>query len=142
MDQYLEFMGNHPLLVGLLVAVTAAIVYTEFARLTRKYGVLGPSDAVQVMNREPTLVLDVRSDAEARKGGRINGARQIPLNRLKDRLSEIEKHKDKHVIVYCENGSRSAQACNTLTKQGFEKVSNLQGGINAWQAANLPLSKK
>jgi rhodanese-related sulfurtransferase len=142
MDQYLEFVANHPLLFGLLAAVIGAIGYTEFSRLTRKFQVMGPQQAVRAMNQDDSLVLDVREEAEARKNGKITGARHIPLTKLKDRLSEIDKHKDKTVVVYCESGSRSGQACNTLVKNGFEKVIDLRGGVLGWQSEGLPLSKR
>ncbi|MGD9385464.1 MAG: rhodanese-like domain-containing protein [Thioalkalispiraceae bacterium] len=46
------------------------------------------------------------------------------------------------MIVGCKTGQRSGQACATLKKQGFEQVYNLSGGVTAWQADNLPLTKK
>ena len=142
MQQYIEFLTNHPLLFGLLVVVLGAIFYTEWSRATRKYKVLGPSEAVRVMNQDDGLVLDVREEAEVRKTGRISGARHIPLGKLADRLSEIAKFKEKPVVVYCQSGPRSASACNILVKNGFSQVVNLQGGITAWSSASLPLSKK
>jgi len=65
----------------------------------------------------------------------------IPLSEFKSRLSELDKYKDKPVIAYCRSGSRSFSACKTLKKAGFETVSNLQGGIMAWQSQNMPVSK-
>ncbi|MCG5499688.1 rhodanese-like domain-containing protein [Ectothiorhodospira lacustris] len=142
MDQYLEFVANHPLLFGLLAAVIGAIGYTEYTRLTRKYKVLGPADVVRIMNQDQTVVVDVREEGEARQTGKIAGARHIPLTKFKDRFTEINKFKDKAVVVYCQTGARSGQACNTLVKNGFENVVNLQGGVLAWESAGLPLSKK
>lgn len=142
MNQYLEFVANHALLFGLLAAVIGAIGYTEFSRLTRKYRNLGPNEAVRVMNQDDALVLDVREETEFRKSGKINGARNIPAAKLADRLSEIVKFKEKSVLVYCQTGARSGSACNTLVKNGFTNVANLQGGIAAWESASLPLSKK
>jgi len=72
----------------------------------------------------------------------INGARHITLGQLPSKLTELDKFKQQPVLVYCRSGSRSAHACNMLTKEGFENVSNLAGGIMAWESANLPLAKR
>jgi len=141
MEQYLEFAGNNPILIAALVAIMAMIVYTETKRLSRKYESLPPPQAVRRINEEGSLVLDVRENSEV-KSGRIKGAKHIPLKELKTRLQELSKYKDKSVVVYCRSGNRSAQACDVLTSNEFEKVVNLQGGVMAWQAASLPLSKK
>jgi len=136
-----EFLGNHPLLTGALIAVIALILYTEFQRLTRKYRALPPAEAVRVMNQEGALVLDVREDNEF-TGGRIAGARHIPLGVLKKRTAEIERYKESPVLVYCRSGTRSAMAASQLVAAGFTDVTNLQGGIQAWQSAGLPVKKK
>lgn len=136
-----EFLGNHPILTGALIAVIALILYGEFQRLTRKYRALPPAEAVRVMNQEGSLVLDVREDNEI-SGGRIGGARHIPLGVLKQRLGDIERFKEAPVVVYCRTGARSAVAASQLVAAGFMDVTNLQGGIQAWQSAGLPVKKK
>lgn len=141
MEQYQEFVANNPVLFVALAVLLATITFLEIKRVTRRYQLLGPSDVVRMMNREDSLVLDVRDDSEVRQG-RIKGARHIPLKELKDRLGELQKYRDKTVVAYCRTGNRSAQACELLSRQGFETVVNLQGGVVAWQNANLPLAKK
>lgn len=136
-----EFLGNHPLLTGALIAIIALLVYTDFQRLTRKFRVLPPGEAVRVMNQDGALVLDVREDNEM-AGGRIPGAKHIPLGVLKKRVGDIERFKEAPVLVYCRSGARSAMAASQLTAAGFSDVTNLQGGIQAWQAAGLPVKKK
>jgi rhodanese-related sulfurtransferase len=141
MEQYQEFVANNPILFVALAVILATITFIEFKRLTRKYQVLGPNDVVRVLNKEDGLVLDIREDSEVRQG-RIKGARHIPQKELKDRLGELQKYRDKPVVVYCRTGNRSAQASELLTAHGFTNVINLHGGVVAWQNANLPLSKK
>lgn len=136
-----EFLGNHPILTGALVAVVGLILYIEFQRLTRKYRALPPAEAVRVMNQDGALVLDVREDNEF-TGGRIGGARHIPLGVLKQKVSDIERFKEAPVVVYCRTGARSAVAASQLVAAGFTDVTNLQGGIQAWQSAGLPIKKK
>lgn len=141
MEEYLVFVRNHPMLITGLVAVVGLILWIEFHRLTRKYKQVGAVQAVQIMNQEGSLVLDVREDSEVRNG-KIKGARHIPLAQLKTRLVELESFKTKPLLVYCRSGSRSAHACNILSKAGFQDVNNLAGGIIAWESANLPISQR
>lgn len=141
MEEYLVFARNHPALIMGLVAMLGLIVWTEFSRLTRKYKQVGPALAVQVLNHDGSVIVDVREDAEVRSG-KISGARHIPLGQLKNRLPELDAFKEKPVLVYCRSGNRSAHACNVMTKAGFQDVSNLAGGIVAWESANLPVSKR
>jgi len=100
-----------------------------------------PAEATLLMNREDALVLDVRETGEW-SSGHIAGARHITLAQLDKRMSEIEKFKDRPIIVCCASGNRSSSACGQLKKSGFEKVFSLGGGISAWLEASLPLTKK
>ena len=66
-------------------------------------------------------------------------ALEIPLKTLSDNLAKLEKYRKKPVIVVCAAGQRSAAGCRILSKAGFENVSQLEGGIQAWEKAGLPL---
>jgi rhodanese-related sulfurtransferase len=140
-EEYLVFARSHSMLVMGLVAIVGLIIWTEFSRLTRKYKQISPTQAVLVLNRDDSAVLDVREEAEVR-AGKIKGARHIPLAQLKSRMAELDAFKDKPVLVYCRSGNRSAHACSLMTKVGFQDVSNLAGGIVAWESASLPISKR
>ena len=102
---------------------------------------LTPAQATLMMNREDALVLDVRETGEW-TSGHITGARHITLAQLEKRMSELEKFKDRPIIICCASGNRSSSAMGQLKKGGFEKVFNLGGGISAWIEANLPLTTK
>lgn len=82
---------------------------------------------------EKVFVLDVREPFEQyqSKLGYDNSA-LIPVGELADRLNEIEEQKESEVVCLCRSGSRSAQACKLLEKEGFSNVKNLKGGINQW----------
>jgi rhodanese-related sulfurtransferase len=138
---YLTFVQNHPLLILGLVGIIGFIVWTELGRLNRKYKQLNTTEAVQLLNQDDSVILDVREDSEVRSG-KIKGAKHIPLAQLKTRMAELDSAKAKPVLVYCRSGNRSSHACNQLTKAGFTNVSNLAGGISAWESANLPISKR
>lgn len=101
---------------------------------------INTNEAVRLINHEDAVVLDVRMDDEFKQGHVLNSI-HIPVGLLQNRISELEEHKSRPVIVNCRSGNRSASACNMLRKQGFTSVYNLQGGIMAWKNANLPLNK-
>lgn len=102
---------------------------------------ISPQQAVQLMSHETGgLVLDVREDSEY-QSGHINDSIHIPLSALKSRMSELDKYKQKNIILGCRSGSRSGRACGMLKKNGFEKVHNLRGGVLAWEKDNLPMKK-
>ena len=104
----------------------------------------GPSvntlEATQMINRQDALVLDVREQAEFAQAHILN-SRALPLSQLEARVGDIEKFKDKPVIVYCATGNRSSTAAATLRKRGFSSVFNLSGGFVAWQQAGLPVQR-
>ena len=142
LTQLTEFATNHTLLVVAFFALIAVILFNETKNLGQKFTKLSPGAAVQLMNNNDDAVfLDVREPGET-AGGKITKAIQIPVGSVKERIAELEKHKDKPVVVYCKTGARSSIACNALTSNGFSDVYSLTGGIMSWQEAHLPIGKK
>ncbi len=84
-----------------------------------------------------TLV-DVREHAEF-AGGRVEGAKLMPLSELERRHQEIDHTKP--VYVMCRSGNRSAKAQKELHDLGFENVINVSGGFEAWKKEDLPFEK-
>jgi len=141
MQEYIDFASNNFLIVAGFVAVLGFIIKTEISRLTRKYKQVSVNEAVLLLNKDDTAILDVREDKEI-QGGKIKGARHITLGQLPSKVSELGGNKQNPVLVYCRSGSRSGHACQILTKAGYENVSNLAGGILAWESANLPVARR
>jgi rhodanese-related sulfurtransferase len=84
--------------------------------------------------------VDVR-EANEFKGGHIPYARNIPVDRINERGKELEKLKTKPLLLVCQTGSRSGQACAELLKDGFVQAVALSGGMAAWQQAGMPVEK-
>ena len=141
LTQISEFSANHSLLAGAFAALLIAIFINEFKHASQKFSKLTPAGAIQLINNEDVVLLDVREPGET-VAGKIAKAIQIPVSSVSKRVNELDKYKDKNVIVYCKTGARSGLACNELTKAGFEKVHSLSGGMLAWQEAHLPISRK
>lgn len=102
---------------------------------------ISPQAATLLINREDALVLDVRSASEW-NSGHIAQARHVPPEQLDSQLMELEKYKQRTIIVGCHSGMRSTGACKRLRKLGFEKVYNLSGGMSAWREAGLPITTR
>jgi len=137
----IEFINNHMVLSSLLFIVTVLLLHDLFDTLTRKYKTASPARAVELLNQDGTVVVDVREPAEFSKG-HIEGAKHITLARLQEKLFELEEYKNSPVLVYCQQGTRSKEACKELIKQGFSQVYFLEGGVLTWQEQKLPLVRK
>ena len=99
-----------------------------------------PTEAVQCMNREKGVVVDVCGRDEYAQG-HIKGALNVPLDQLEANLGQAVKNKSTTLILSCASGMRSKRAQAIAQKLGYEKVHSLQGGLKAWKEANLPVTK-
>jgi rhodanese-related sulfurtransferase len=140
MEQLLEFAGNHLALVAALVIILLLLAQNLMADVGGKW-VVDPQRATELLNREEAVVVDIRPMADFSKGHIINSI-NIPMNGFKNQMKQLEKHKEKPVIIACRSGAQSSAACKLLRGSGFEQVYNLKGGILAWQSRNLPVSRK
>lgn len=95
----------------------------------------------QSMNKQGALLLDVREPDEY-SAVHAPDARLIPLGELGARLQEIAAYKDKPIVVMCRSGRRSSQAVALLHDAGYTKVSNVKGGIVAWEGDGLEVVRK
>lgn len=86
------------------------------------------------LNREEIQVIDVRGEADY-KTKHIEGAKNIFVGTLANNLDKLDPNKE--VIVHCQSGYRSTIACSILRRNGFDKVKDFSGGMNAWNAAGL-----
>jgi rhodanese-related sulfurtransferase len=140
MDRLLEYAASHPLLVGGTLVLALALAAYEFSRARSGGQAVGPTEAVRLMNQGAALV-DVRSRSEF-DSGHILDARHVPQDEIAKTAETLKRFKDKVVIVCCESGMRSGAAARVLQAQGFTKVVNLRGGLQAWRTENLPLVKE
>ena len=101
---------------------------------------LSANDAVQLINREKAVVVDVCEPAEY-AAGHIVGSKNIPLGDLQAKLAGAVKNKSLPLILVCQSGARSARAVATAKTLGFEQAQSLGGGLAAWKRANLPVEK-
>lgn len=139
-DQLQHFIGNHPILALSLVGITIALIANEATRFTRGYKALTPAQLTLLINREDAMVFDVSALNEYERG-HIVGSKHVSLSQFDPENKQLAKVKELPVAVVCRNGMQSAQAAKRLHKAGFTKVHWLDGGIGAWQQADLPLAR-
>lgn len=100
---------------------------------------VSPAEAVQLINRERAVVIDVCEPAEY-QGGHVAGARNVPMDQLES-SKQLPSNKALPLVVVCATGARSSRAVATLHKLGFANARSLAGGLAAWREANLPVEK-
>jgi rhodanese-related sulfurtransferase len=139
MQQLLEYIAHHPYLVAATVAAALAVLVYELRERVQAFAALSSAQAVRLMN-QGALVIDLRGK-DLFDAGHIVDARNVPAVDLPSQADTLKKWRDKNVITYCDSGVQGATAARTLSKLGFTKVFNLQGGLNGWVKDNMPLAK-
>ncbi|MDT0582363.1 MULTISPECIES: rhodanese-like domain-containing protein [Alteromonadaceae] len=144
MDQLIEFATSSTLiklLSAAWLALIVLIIYSYVGGALSPIKLLSTHEATLLMNKEDAVVLDIRAANEF-KAGHILGSRQLKAEELKEgNFAKLEKSKDKPIIVVCAMGVSAKKTAAQMLKAGFEKVTVLKGGMGAWQAASLPVSK-
>jgi rhodanese-related sulfurtransferase len=139
MDRLLEYITHHPwYAAGAAVAALLVIVY-ELRTRNENVSAVSPQDVVRLMN-QGAVIIDLRP-GDAFATGHVAGARQMSGEQILQAGDTLKKQKEKVLVVYDDTGSMGAAAVRQLAAQGFTKAFNLRGGISAWRAENLPLSK-
>lgn len=132
----IQFATNHYLLVAIFVVLLAALLVNEIRRGGQS---LSNGQLTALVNADKGLVIDIRP-AKEYAAGHIVGALSIPQDKLATRMTELEKHKDKTLIVVDAMGQHAGTVCRDLLKAGYN-AAKLSGGVSSWKGDNLPLVK-
>ncbi len=133
----MKFILDNIFIVAIAVISGGALLFPALMPKGRRATAL---QVTQLINRGKTTVLDVRS-AEEFAAGHVRDAKNIPLADLNNRIGELEKAKSRTIVVVCQTGARADKAVRQLKAAGFEDVLSLDGGVTAWTAAGLPVTK-
>ena len=134
MALFLEFLAQQWILVAALLAAIGMLVYHE----SRKAGPsLSPQQAINMVNTEQGLFLDLRDGADF-KQGHIADAMHIPAAKLADRMGELDKHRERPIVLVCKMGQQSGVAGKQLRGAGFSRVYKMAGGMLEWNNLQLP----
>lgn len=134
--KFLEFITVHYMLSGSFLIILVLLILQQARSSGRN---LSTRELTAMVNRDEAFILDIRPKKEF-QSGHIVGSENISSDQLKTRMAELEKHKDKTIIVVCASGVHAGGACTELKKAGFN-VARLSGGITGWRSENLPVVK-
>lgn len=134
----MKFIFDNWMLISIAVASGALLLWPVMkgAAMTG----LDPVAAVQLINREKGVVIDVCEPAEF-AAAHVGGAKNIPLGQLESKLTGAVKNKTVPLILVCQSGARSGRAVAIAKKLGYEQAQSLGGGLASWKAANLPIER-
>ena len=135
----MKFLIDNWMLISIALASGGMLVWPMMAGGVRA-GAVNATGAVQLINREKGVVVDVRDAAEF-AAGHVTGAKSIPLDDLEAKLPSALKNKALPLILVCASGARSGRAVAIAKKLGYEQAQSLGGGLKAWKDANLPIEK-
>jgi rhodanese-related sulfurtransferase len=137
MALFLEFLAQEWLLMTALLAVIVMLIMHE----SRKSGPsLSPQQAINLVNAQEGVFVDLRDSGEFSKG-HIMGAVNIPATKLPERMVELEKYKDKPVVLVCKMGQQASTAGKQLKAANYSQVNKMTGGMMEWGNLQLPLVK-
>ncbi|MDG2410845.1 MAG: rhodanese-like domain-containing protein [Halioglobus sp.] len=135
MALFLEFLAQQWIQVAALLALVAMLIFHE----SRKGGAsISPQQAINQVNAEGGIFVDLRDAAEFNKG-HIVDAVNIPATKLSERMVELEKFKEKPVVLVCKMGQQSGAAGKQLRAAGYTRVSRMAGGMMEWGNVQLPV---
>jgi len=138
MGQLEQFVSNHWALVAALLVLLLLVYLNEWFSQKRAPEFLSPQSVVKKMNHDNAIVFDLRDLESFSAGHIINSIRTAATDFDEPRM---KKYKEKPIILVCQKGLQSQTLATKLKSSGFTNAMALAGGINAWQAAELPLVK-
>ena len=134
-----KFLMDNWMLIAVALASAGMLAWPVISSGARP-GSLTASGAVQLINREKAVVVDV-CEASEYAAGHVAGAKHAALGELEQKLPGMVKNKALPVILVCASGARSSRAVAIAKKLGYEQAHSLSGGMRAWRDANLPVEK-
>lgn len=142
MDRIIEFATNHWILFLAFVMVVSMLVGGPIRQRLHGMKKLASAELVRMMNQDKVVVLDIRPSNEF-KTGHIHTSINLPFTKLGKEVADLlKKQADREVVLVCGTGHQSVAAGAMVSKQGFKPVYLLEGGMNAWESANLPVDKE
>ncbi|MDU8501373.1 rhodanese-like domain-containing protein [Pseudomonas syringae] len=132
----LEFATNHYLITGAFVILLGLLIAYE---LSKGGASLSTRELTALVNSDQGVVIDVRSKKDF-TAGHIVGSLNFPQDKMLTRTAELQKYKDKTLIIVDAMGQHAGTTARELLKSGF-KAAKLSGGISSWRGDNLPLVK-
>lgn len=142
MEQFVEFIGNHYMLGTAWALLFLMLVMSWLSGATSAIKTISSHELTMLVNRSNGNVVDIRAVADFNKG-RITDSINLPMDKISGgQFGSLENKKSDPIVVVCNAGISAKSAAKLMLKAGFEQVTVLQGGIQSWISASLPIVKK
>ena len=141
LQEIMPFVSKHPIISLVWVALLISVIVLTVKGLFSKVKTIPRSTAIALMNKEEAIVVDTRTRDDFRHGHIIDAVNLTPSEIKDNNLGEVEKHKNRPVILVSANGMELVKPAESLLKAGFERVFVLKDGLSGWTGDNLPLSR-
>ncbi|HEX8826640.1 MAG TPA: rhodanese-like domain-containing protein [Xanthobacteraceae bacterium] len=137
----MKFFTEYQNIVLIVIALVSGALLLWPAIRGRGRGGISAAEATTLINRRNAVVVDLRPSAEFAKG-HLPSARNVELAELQAKIGQIAKNKSNPVVLVCQTGQESQRASRTVSEAGYAEVHVLQGGVDAWQKAGMPVVKQ
>lgn len=141
LQEIMPFVSKHPIISLVWVALLISVIVLTVKGLFSKVKTIPRSTAIALINKEEAIVVDTRTGDDFRRGHIIDAVNLTPSEIKDNNLGEVEKHKNRPVILVSANGMELVKPAESLLKAGFERVFVLKDGLSGWTGDNLPLSR-
>lgn len=141
LQEIMPFVSKHPIISLVWVALLISVIVLTVKGLFSKVKTIPRSTAIALINKEEAIVVDTRTWDDFRRGHIIDAVNLTPSEIKDNNLGEVEKHKNRPVILVSANGMELVKPAESLLKAGFERVFVLKDGLSGWTGDNLPLSR-
>ncbi|WP_341261611.1 rhodanese-like domain-containing protein [Morganella morganii] len=141
LQEIMPFVSKHPIISLVWVALLISVIVLTVKGLFSKVKTIPRSTAIALINKEEAIVVDTRTQDDFRRGHIIDAVNLTPSEIKDNNLGEVEKHKNRPVILVSANGMELVKPAESLLKAGFERVFVLKDGLSGWTGDNLPLSR-
>ena len=135
MEHLPEFIINHWMMSAAFIVVLLLVIMNEMKMQLASGQSLEPYQVVNLMNRNNAIIVDIRTPEQFKAGHILNA-----INIKTDDIKSLIKYKQKEVVIVCDSGAQAGSFSASLKKDGFDKVSILRGGVQAWQKAEMPIT--
>lgn len=127
--------------MALLAAAIISAALLVWPLINRKPYVLSVLEATQLINKHNAIIIDLRV-SEIFEKGHLPQSRHYEFSTLSENIKQIAKNKAQPLLLVDENGRNAMHAYKLLIQAGYTAVNLLNGGIDAWQRADMPLTHK
>jgi rhodanese-related sulfurtransferase len=136
-----KFFTEYQNIALIVIALVSGALLLWPAIARRGRGGISAAEATTLINRRNAIVVDLRPAAEFAKG-HLPSARNVEFSELQAKIGQIAKNKSNPVVLVCQTGQQSQRASRSVSEAGYAEVHVLEGGVDAWQKAGMPVVKQ